>query len=493
MKNIFFILLLYIYIIPKTNQNDVISFRFNTFQNNLNKENIKSLYENLEKIYLYSNIKIGEPEFSLEIRISFQTPHFSMLYNEEKINDNNLNNLYDINKSNTFKNISNLNRFYVISNKDVHAEEKFKVNLYDINNKKYKEIILNDFDFVLGLNHYNKINFTKIYYLSIGLQIFTGENKFNFIINIKQLNYIENYIWFFYLEKDKNNNNENETINLENFINKENILLIGDYPHKYKPKEFSEDQIYYIYSTNFLWSIKFKSIYFYKNDTKYGIGKVKQSLYSSNCQINFNDIFIYAPNDYLTLMRNIYFVKYINENICHPFVDDTIYTFYCDKTDNFNINNLKDFPTLYFEHYEFNYTFEFSYKELFAEIDNKYIFLIANVDDGQIDEWFLGRAFLNKYQFFFNPDTKVIGFYNPNILVEKINDEDDNIKKDKNNDSNILSKYLIYVLILSFLLFISIIFGIFYACKSCNNNKKRKRANELDDEFEYFENKKIIN
>ena len=198
MKNIFFILLLYIYIIPKTNQNDVISFRFNTFQNNLNKENIKSLYENLEKIYLYSNIKIGEPEFSLEIRISFQTPHFSMLYNEEKINNNNLNNLYDINKSNTFKNISNLNRYYVISNKDVHAEEKFKINLYDINNKNYKEIILNDFDFVLGLNHYNKINFTKIYYLSIGLQIFTGENKFNFITNIKQLNYIENYIWFFY-------------------------------------------------------------------------------------------------------------------------------------------------------------------------------------------------------------------------------------------------------------------------------------------------------
>ena len=410
MKNIFFILLLYIYIIPKTNQNDVISFRFNTFQNNLNKENIKSLYENLEKIYLYSNIKIGEPEFSLEIRISFQTPHFSMLYNEEKINDNNLNNLYDINKSNTFKNISNLNRFYVISNKDVHAEEKFKINLYDINNKKYKEIILNDFDFVLGLNYYNKINFTKIYYLSIGLQIFTGENKFNFILNIKQLNYIENYIWFFYLEKDKNNNNETEIINLENFMNKENILLIGDYPHKYKPKEFSMDQIYYIYSTNFLWSIKFKSIYFYKNDTKYGIGKVKQSLYSLNCLINFNDIFIYAPNDYLTLMRNIYFVKYINENICHPFVDDTIYTFYCDKTDNFNINNLKDFPTLYFEHYEFNYTFEFSYKELFAEIDNKYIFLIANVDDGQIDEWFLGRAFFNKYQFFLILIRKLLDF-----------------------------------------------------------------------------------
>lgn len=85
-------------------------------------------------------------------------------------------------------------------------------------------------------------------------------------------------------------------------------------------------------------------------------------------------------------MRNIYFVKYINENICHPFVDDTIYTFYCDKTDNFNINNLKDFPTLYFEHYEFNYTFEFSYKELFSEIDNKCMFLIINIDDGQIDE-----------------------------------------------------------------------------------------------------------
>ena len=35
-------------------------------------------------------------------------------------------------------------------------------------------------------------------------------------------------------------------------------------------------------------------------------------------------------------------------------MDNDLETFYCDKSNNFNINNLKEFPTLYFEHNEFN-------------------------------------------------------------------------------------------------------------------------------------------
>ena len=36
------------------------------------------------------------------------------------------------------------------------------------------------------------------------------------------------------------------------------------------------------------------------------------------------------------------------------------------------IDNLKKFPSLFMEHHEFNYTFEFTYEDLFLEKDNNY-------------------------------------------------------------------------------------------------------------------------
>ena len=166
-------------------------------------------------------------------------------------------------------------------------------------------------------------------------------------------------------------------------------------------------------------------------------------------------------------------------------MDEDIESFYCNKSNDFNINNLKEFPTLYFEHNEFNYTFKLSYKDLFVEFKDIYIFLIANMNN-DVDDWFLGRVFLKKYQFFFNPDSKYIGFYNPNIKLNNTN----NVNEIINNENN--SKYLIFVVILISLLFISVII-IFIIFFTYNKNKKRKRANELDDEYDYVSNNKIIN
>ena len=102
------------------------------------------------------------------------------------------------------------------------------------------------------------------------------------------------------------------------------------------------------------------------------------------------------------------------------------------------------------------------------------------------DDYFLGRIFLYKYQFYFNPDSKSIGFYNPNIKFNKSNNENKNI----NNENN--SKYFIFVILLISLLFISVII-IFIIFFTYNKNKKRKRANELNDEYNYISNNKIIN
>jgi hypothetical protein len=53
----------------------------------------------------------------------------------------------------------------VQSNKDIHAEEKFIINMYNLDDKSNKEFIIDDLDFVLGVRNINqkKENLTKIY------------------------------------------------------------------------------------------------------------------------------------------------------------------------------------------------------------------------------------------------------------------------------------------------------------------------------------------
>ena len=484
MKNIIFFFLILIINIILTKQKDIISFKLHSYQNNIIKD-ISSVFNIMKRTYIYTNIKIGEPEYLIECKFSINMLHFAMHYNEEELNENDKNKKYDIKKSKSFKNITNLNRYFVETKKDIHAREKFKMNFFDLNKKINKEIIINDFDFVLGVKYNIKNNFSEIYYLSIGLKLFDYTlNKFNFINNLKYNNLIENYIWFIYYEKEEIENKE-DINKLDNLFNINQFFLLGDFPHNYKSKEFSKEQIYNIYTNNYFWSLKFKSIYFYENKSKYNTFDSKRELFNSNFQISLNDIFIYAPYDSFIMLKNYFFNNYINKNICHVFMDEDIESFYCNKSNDFNINNLKEFPTLYFEHNEFNYTFELSYKDLFVEFNDIYIFLIVNMNN-DVDDWFLGRVFLKKYQFFFNPDSKYIGFYNPNIKFNKTNSVNEII----NNENN--SKYLIFVVILISLLFISVII-IFIIFFTYDKNKKRKRANELDDEYDYVSNNKIIN
>ena len=481
------------------NANDIVSFKIESYLKNINYNNITSLINSIEKTYIYNYIKIGEPEYLIETKFSMATPHLNMHYTEENITEEEKNKIYNINKSKTFKNISRLHKYYVKSYNDIHAKEKFKINLYNIKDKTFKEITLNDFDFVYGvkLNDDRNKNLTQIYYLTIGFQFlsktkYSQENTFNFIDNLKSRNIIQDYTWFIYFDNNKIKNNEIN--NLKDLLNINMTFIIGDYPHIYKPYEFSKDQIYYVYNDHFFWSLKFKSIYLYVNQAEYNSRIIKQTLFETGAQINFNDFFIYAPYTYLQILHNYFFKDYMKNNICAILFTENLDTIYCNKSDNFNLEHLKKFPTLYLEHNEFNFTFELTYKDLFAEIDNKYIFLVVNMNT-DVQDFFLGRVFLFKYQFFFNQDSKGTGFYNPNIKfdinkndTESINDRNEKLKeKEKEN-----YKYKILIIVLGCLLFISIVIIFIYAFNKCKN-KKRKRANELDDDFDYYSDKNIIN
>ena len=455
---------------------NTISLSLKYYSNITLNDSLSSVYKLLNNLYLYTNLKIGDPEYNIKTYILMDSPYFSMSSNFEPYYEKDI--FYDIYKSNTFQNISFLDKYYIKNIYDIEAKEKFKLNIENNN----KEIIIKDLEFILerkGPKDEN-ISLTEIYYLNLGLQIISNNKyKYNFITLLKQRKIIENFNWFIIYDNDINNNNSknnDDLYNLDEIVNIKSKLLIGSLPHLYNPKKFKENQLISVYSNNFEWLLFFKNIYyFYKNDTNLK----KVILYNNRVQIDFNELFIYGPSLYYTYIKRDYFNEYLSKNICRTFTDDKIEGIFCEKS-NFSKKNLKNFPTLYFFYNELNYTFEFNYRDLFIEKDNKYIFLIVIEKNVEIDEWYIGFSLLKKYQFVFNQEAKTIGFYNTNITNEDSN------KIDAKNTMN----YIIYLIIfLSWVVFICI--GFFIGKYFYKKYKNKKRANELDDNYEYITEKNI--
>ena len=268
-------------------------------------------------------------------------------------------------------------------------------------------------------------------------------------------------------------NNNNLLYDPDELINLKGNLIIGDYPHNYDSKNNYKSQFIKTYSTfseNVMkWELRFNKIYYLNNNEEQKINDINANLDPSN-------YLIFAPkNDYESIIQN-YFQKYLNEDICQYNYIEEYVSIICDKSEKFSINEIKTFPSIYFEHVNLDYTFELSFKELFIEKDNIYYFLIISDSLFYTTGWTLGNIFMRKFQFIFNLDTKEIGFYNPKL--NKYNNEGYNINK---NSSNIII-YIILIIILCLLLF-----GIclFIKMKFYPKVEKKKRANELDDEYEY--------
>ena len=83
----------------------------------------------------------------------------------------------------------------------------------------------------------------------------------------------------------------------------------------------------------------------------------------------------------------------------------------------------------------------------------------------------MGKPFTLKYQFVFNSDNKQIGFYNPNYN-----------KHEKSKD--MISKKYIFILVIIVLCVIFTVLGIILG-KKIYGIKRKKKANELIDDFEY--------
>ena len=434
----------------------------------INTKNVTDNISLITKLFYYKpylNISIGTP--SQLIPILFCKDSFSLFIHESNFNKN---------KSSTYNSSTNEAIPYFLEFYFTGYPSKDIINFGNFHQKIF-------FDFVLSVFYDNP-------YGCLGMKI-PRENRDeppSFPSLLKNSKIIHDKIWTIKINKNLEYNN----IQLNNF----GELIIGDYPHQYEENKNKYNETKYkfedvpIHSYKFYWDIKIKCIYLKTNDKKEKIYIKNLNTRENEVSLKYENMLIIGTQEYHNLIYENFFDKYdyIKNNICIEKIIpekkflNYIECIYDEKKLKFNLSN---FPSVYFESIEYDKIFELNSEDLFLldKKNNKYIFLIIFPTNYIEITWGLGFPFLKKYQFIFDEDKKLIGYYN-----SPENYDNSKIIENENNE-----KYRLYILIIVLLLIVLLLLVItFFLVKKLMNKNRRKRANELDDEYEY-NNKYSIN
>jgi hypothetical protein len=293
-----------------------------------------------------------------------------------------------------------------------------------------------------------------------------------FLRKLKLVGLANNYIWSIFYKKERIINGEIS-----------GYLLLGDYPHlsinfpdsnKYNYSLNSIDAEVYnqkIIQTKFLMHnaqiIKDENIL------------IEDEAFYVNLDYNFGGIIL--PDKFrLYFEENIF----MNKDLCYKSKVSRIFKdifYYCNNDDN-TINYLKRiFPIIKLENKLLNSSFIININNL-LNIKGNYIYVLLIFEE--TNYWTLGIPFLKEYQFSINEDAKKIYYYKK---IE-INESQKSEKKEKYNI------YIIFNFFISGFLFLS---GLNIGIYQYYKGTRKKRKNELDENFEYVindeDNIKIIN
>ena len=265
--------------------------------------------------------------------------------------------------------------------------------------------------------------------------------------------------------------------------NYDGILILGANKTYFSSrKNIEEENIKWFYSSyvsNVLeWMLSFSNIYYY-NSTK---GKVDMSTFLKS-EINFDLDYYFCSKQYFENIKDYFFQPYISKGICQVGRLKEFYLrykyIYCKSDIK---NEISKFPTIYFFHRGYDETFELTYKDLFKEVGNKILFLFF-YDPWNPDLFKFGKNFLKKYQLEY--DKNNIGVLSTPSGGKNVTPHNTDAISGGEEKSGVDAKQIIWMIVLG-VLFVGIVIGVFIGKKLWDKNRK-KRANELSDEYEYKE------
>ena len=220
---------------------------------------------------------------------------------------------------------------------------------------------------------------------------------------------------------------------------------------------------------------------------------------------NISEIIVNLPyikgvKKYFEFINETFFNELFEKKICkiisfyrHDLYTNTkSYGYACDSNSKLFIDKLNnEFPDLILYNFGFNRNFTLTKSDLFAyntndiSDSNLYFLIVDGIDDE--DRWILGIPFLKKYVISYDYDNKRLGFYKNYGEGNEDGDDDDKQNKSNNNDSNLYASVTFKVLIIILSVFVIFVLGMLF--QRYLKKDRKKRANELDDEYDYTEHK----
>ena len=441
-----FILLLFAFIIPNNiSSQKILKIPFKFYSTSQLFPNQSDPVTNIYMSQILIEISIGNPPQKLNCSLNLIS--FYSLFLSHKIPDIEFPSYYNKNISSTYNQTKEMTYYW---EEDFNYAETFtdKIQLFSLDNKK---ILDDSFTFLLidGLGY----GIPNEFYAPglIGLRLRREEKKQQidenrFIYQIKKLGLTDTEIFCFDFNKDDNNGN---FVIGEDLFNNENYLKIN------------VGSLYFP-TLGLEWSFNFNRIYS-------GNTEIKETL---DALIKTENGLTIGPKTYETIIDEFFKseskCKYIYKKMGYG----TFKYYYCEE--DFDENLIED---LVFELKLINFNFTFSGKELFYTENNIKYFKILFLYSYNQPYWYFGRDFLKKYKLRFDTERKLI--YIP------LKEED----KDANSvpTTNQFHIWIYIVIILGIIILGLIIFIVVYLKKY----PRKKRANELEEDFDYTQKDKL--
>ena len=446
------------------------------------------LKENFQKL-IYTTIKVGNPAQEIKSIITYNDCNFKIGKAKKCVNSSDYLSHFNRNLSDSF------------SFTDFYA---FPLSEFDYKGHSAEDIIYAYTDLKLEtLKKYENIGFylgsdtTDSLCGIIGFRMrdyaeFCRECN-NILKSFKSKDIINNYQWML----------SYTSIN-------EGYLIIGGDLSELIPN-YNMDKLYSTYSifggSYYPWMIAISKI---EGENNYNINDEEVK-----AEINNDYSVIVGGYNYMNYIDDYYFYAYQKKNICSTYVinyvDNYKYHVYeCDK-EYFGEDDIDKFPKLIFTFRNSAQQFIFEGKDLFIETKYKFFFNIV-FPSSWSQSWILGKTFIKKYPTMIDFDSKMINIYNEGMNNNNDKSEEDesdgdhkseedenNNNSDKNeenkkNNNKLSTKYIILIIFLIIVL-ISIFSILFYYIGKNLNKIRKKKANELNDGYDYTiaEENNIIN
>ena len=393
-----------------------------------NDDSSEKIYEYLFETDITVDLKIGINPQIVPISLSLENKYIYITSNKLNIG------IYDKDKSSTFttNNEEPLADFSYFK-KGIYCNETF---IFDNDNK----IRGDNMSFILTTEMIYKNEYRKGL---IGLHFVPYKQEQTFISQLKQKKLINNYYFSFIFTKED-----------------EGDFIIGQHLHDYEPKKFSFTDLRQVNAGEMssIWDLKISNI-------KYG----DTEFHAKHFCLNFNFGMIAVILDLKNEFYDDFFKSRISAGLCDEKIYKTYFIYSCiNDNDKVKFNELKE---IHFIHNELEYDFVFDYNDLFIDYNNRKYFLLT-YKINSITAIF-GKPFFKKYKIEFNPDNKQIGHY----IKEK-----QSLDGENNNNRKINLKTILFIVIIIVLIIIISFLG--YIIHKIL--KKKKRKNELDDNFDYI-------